>query len=106
MIKRSRPLQWDKLNFIGLVLVVVLALLYLSWPQKPSPPSPYWFVSYEWIRGKERGAGRRCIVVDKQGFDIVKVEDSIIEKNKYDSLILNNFIQIDKTTYDLCTKQP
>ena len=103
MIKISRPLQWDKLNFIGLVLVVVLALLYLNWPK---PPSPYWFVSYEWIRGKERGAGRRCIVVDDRGFDIVKVEDTIIEKNKYDSLILNNFIQIDKNTYDLCTKQP
>lgn len=103
MIKRSRPFQWDKLTFIGLVLVVVLALVYVNWPRHPSP---YWFVSYEWTRGKERGAGRRCIVVDDRGFDIVKVEDTIIEKNKYDSLILNNFIQIDKTTYDLCTKQP
>ena len=104
MIRRSsRPFPWDKLNFIALVLVVVLALVYFNWPR---PPSPYWFVSYEWTRGKERGAGRRCIAVDDQGFDVVAVEDMIKKINKTDSLILNNFIQIDKTTYDLCVKQP
>lgn len=102
MIRRSRPFPWDKLNFLGLVVAVVFALVYFNWPR---PPSPYWFVSYEWTRGKERGAGRRCIVAD-QGFDIVMVEEMIKKINTFDSIILNNFIQINKTTYDLCIKQP
>lgn len=103
MIKKSRPFQWDRLNFMGLVLLVILALVYHNWPQRLSP---YWFVSYEWTRGKERGAGRRCIAIDDKDFDIVKVEDMVLHKNKYDSIILNNFIQISKGTYELCMKQP
>lgn len=102
-MKKSRPFRWDILNFAGLVLVVIIALVYLNWPQRPSP---YWFVFYEWTRGKEHGAGRRCIAVDDNGLDILKIEDMLLNKNKYDSLIVSNFVQINKTTYDLCIKQP
>ena len=91
------------LNTIIIVLSAGLFVVYDRWPKAADH---YWFVSYEWAKPKERGAGRTCIEIKENDFDIVAAEDSVKTKNKFDTLIINNFMPISKKTYELCIKQP
>jgi hypothetical protein len=103
MIKKSRPFHWDILNTLIILLLAALFIFYLG---RPKPPDPYWFISYEWVKAKERGVGRTCIDMKNSDFDILVAENKVKDKNKFDSLIINNFTPISKKTYELCIKQP
>jgi hypothetical protein len=87
------------------VLVLLLAALFFLYERWPKPQEPYWFVSYEWVKAKERGAGRTCLVMKDIDFDILSAENSVKNKNTFDSLIITDFIRINKATYDFCVKQ-
>jgi hypothetical protein len=87
-------------------IVVLLAVLFFTFNKRPKPEEHFWFVSYEWVKQKERGAGRTCIEMQENDFDINVAENDIKNKNKFDTLIINNFIPISKKSYALCIKQP
>lgn len=103
MIKKTAPLPWQMINTILLLLLLglVASSLYQSRPR----PQPYWFVSYEWTKAKEHGAGRTCVKLVEASPDIEKIEASIAEKNGFTSVVLDNLREIDQTTYERCVKK-
>ena len=103
MIRKTQPFRWDICTPALILLLAALFFLYERWPK---PQEPYWFVSYEWVKAKERGAGRTCLVMKDIDFDILSAENSVKNKNTFDSLIITDFIRINKATYDFCVKQP
>ena len=104
MIKKTAPLPWQMINTI--LLLLLLGLVAYSLYQSRPRPQPYWFVSYEWTKAKEHGAGRTCVKIAEPGPDIEKIEASIAEKNGFTSVVLDNFREIGQATYELCTKKP
>ena len=103
MIRKDTAFNWCALNTAIIVLLAGLVFAYEKWPR---PEKHYWFVSYEWVKLKERGAGRTCIEIKENDFDIVAAENNIKNKNNFDTLIINNFRPISKVSYALCVKQP
>jgi hypothetical protein len=103
MIRKNTTFNWCMLNTVIIVLLAVFFLAYEKWPK---PEEHFWFVSYEWVKLKERGAGRSCIEIKEKDFDIVVAENAIKNENKFDTFIINNFIPISKKSYALCIKQP
>jgi hypothetical protein len=87
-------------------IIVLLAVLFFTLNKRTKPEGHFWFVSYEWVKQKERGAGRTCIEIKENDFDINAAENDIKDNNKFDTLIINNFIPISKKSYALCIKQP
>lgn len=104
MIRRSTMFNWSTINTIIIVVLAVAFVVYDKWPK---PKDHFWFVSYEWvkIKEKERGAGRICVAVKEDDFDVLETENTIKNANKFDSLIVNNFIPISKESYTLCVKK-
>ncbi len=103
MIRKDTTFNWCVLNTAIIVLMAVLFFAYEKWPRQGEH---FWFVSYDWVKLKERGAGRTCIEIKENDFDIVVVENDIKIKNNFDTLIINNFKPISKKSYALCIKQP
>jgi hypothetical protein len=103
MIQKNTTFNWCMLNTAVIVLLAVFFLAYNKWPK---PEKHFWFVSYEWVKLKERGAGRTCVEIKEDDFDIVFAENAIKNENKFDTIIINNFREISKKTYALCIKQP
>jgi len=103
MIRKDTTFNWCMLNTAIIVLFVVFFLAYDKWPK---PEEHFWFVSYEWVKLKERGAGRTCTEIMENDFDIVTAENAIKDKNKFDTVIINNFRPISKKSYALCIMQP
>ena len=103
MIRKDITLNWGMINT---VIIVLLAVLFFTYEKRPKPEGHFWFVSYEWVKQKERGAGRTCVEIKENGFDIVVAENDIKNKNNFDTLVINNFIPISKKSYALCIKQP
>jgi hypothetical protein len=103
MIRNDATFNWCMLNTA--IIVLLAALLFFN-RQSQKPEEHFWFVSYEWVKQKEHGAGRTCIEIKGNGFDIVDAENDIKHKNKFDTLIINNFIPISMKSYELCIKQP
>jgi hypothetical protein len=103
MIRKNTSFSWCILNTAIITLLAVFFLAYHKW-QKPE--EHFWFVSYEWVKQQERGAGRTCIEIKENDFDIVDTENNIKNTNKFDKLIINNFTPISKKSYSLCIKQP
>ncbi|MDK9706179.1 MAG: hypothetical protein OEL83_03930 [Desulforhopalus sp.] len=104
MIRKNTPVNWPMINTI---IILVLAMAFVVYANRPTPKDQYWFVSYEWvkIKEKERGAGRICVAVKEGDFDIIDTENTIKNANKFDSLIINNFIPISRATHALCVKK-
>jgi hypothetical protein len=90
---------------LNTAIIVLLAVLFFSFNKWQKPEGHFWLVSYEWVKLKERGAGRTCVEIKENGFDLVVAENDIKNKNKFDALIINNFIPISKKSYELCIKQ-
>ena len=88
------------------IIIMLLAGSFLTYEKWSKPEAHFWFVSYEWVKSKERGAGRTCIENKESDFDILAAENTIKTKNKFETLIINNFIPIPQKTYELCIKQP
>lgn len=102
MIKKTAPLPWHLVNTILLFLVLGLVIFFQYWEKA----QPYWFISYEWTKGKDHGAGRTCIKIAGQSPDIDAIEKSIADKNSFSSVVIHNFREIDKSTYEWCIKKP
>jgi hypothetical protein len=104
MIRKNTPFNW---SMISTVIILVLAVAFVVYENRPTPKEHFWFVSYEWvkIKEKERGAGRICVAVKEDDFDIIETENTIKNANKFDSLIINNFIPISQATHALCVKK-
>lgn len=103
MIRKKATVNWCMLNTAIIVFLAVFFLVYLKWLK---PEEHFWFVSYEWVKLKERGAGRTCIEIKEDDFNIVIAENAIKNENKFDALIINNFKNISKKSWALCIKQP
>jgi uncharacterized membrane protein YjdF len=101
MIRKKVEFNWCTLNTAIIVLLAVFFIVYTKWPKQEEH---YWFVSYEWVKLKERGAGRTCIEIKEDDFNIVVAENTIKNENKFDALIINNFIPINKKSCALCIK--
>lgn len=91
---------------LNTVIIVGLAVAFVAYSKWPKAEEHFWFVSYEWVKSKERGAGRTCVVLKENDFDVALTENAIKTKNRFESIIINNFIQISKKTYELCIQQP
>ena len=103
MIRKTTPLPWHTINTALLLLVLAVVLLLRFWPQHRPP---YWFVSYQWTKGKEHGAGRTCLKSAGNSPDIAQFESAIATKNSFDSVIVITFRDIDQTTFEGCVKKP
>jgi len=101
MIRKNVAFNWCMLNTAIIVLLAVIFIAYTKWPK---PEEHFWFVSYEWVKVKERGAGRTCIEIKDDDFDIVVAEDAIKKEKKFDALIINNFIPISKKSCEAARK--
>jgi hypothetical protein len=103
MLRKDTMSNW----YVAIAAItVLLAALIFAFSKSPKPEGHFWFVSYEWVKQKERGAGRTCIEIKEDGFDINTAENDIKDKKQFDTLIINNFIPISKKSYALCIKQP
>jgi hypothetical protein len=102
MIRTKTTFNWCMLNSAMIVLLAVI-LVYDKWPI-PKPAEHFWFVSYEWVKLKELGAGRTCIAMKDDDFDMVVAENAIKNENKFDALIVNNFMPISKKSCALIKK--
>lgn len=100
MIRTKTTFNWCMLNSAMIVLLAVF-LAYDKWSK---PAEHFWFVSYEWVKAKERGAGRTCIEMKEDEFNMVVAENAIKNENKFDALIVNNFISISKNACALIKK--
>ncbi len=91
---------------LNTVILVLLAVYFLAYDKLINPKEQLWFVSYEWVKQKERGVGRTCMDTKSNDFDVVEVETAIRNENRFDTLIINNFMPINRKTYTLCKKPP
>lgn len=104
MIKKTAPLPWHLVNTI--LLLLLLGLVAYSLYQARPQPQPYWFVSYQWTKDKERGAGRTCVKISEKRLDLSEIEATVAEKNRFTSVVIDNFREIDQIAYELCVKKP
>lgn len=101
MIQKRKVFDWCMLNTAIIVLLAVFFLAYNKWSK---PKEHFWFVSYEWVKLKERGAGRTCIEMKDDDFNIVIAEDAIKKGKNFDALIINNFIPLSKKSCEAAQK--
>jgi hypothetical protein len=99
MVRKNTASHWCMLNTALIVLFIVLFLAYDKWLK---PKERFWFVSYEWVRQNDKGAGRTCIEAKDKALDFTFTENAIQKKNKFDTVIINNLIPINKKTYSSC----
>jgi hypothetical protein len=67
MVRKNTASRWCMLNTALIVLFIVLLLAYDKWL---NPKERFWFVSYEWVRQNEKGAGRTCIETKDKALDL------------------------------------
>lgn len=103
MIRKKKAVNWSMINTAIIVLSAIIFLAYVRWPKSQEH---FWFVSYEWVKQKERGGGRTCVAIKEDDFNIVFAENAIKNDNKFDAIIINNFIAISEKSCALCKKQP
>ena len=103
MIRKNTTFNWCMFNTAVIILLGLFSITYHIWLKHEEH---FWFVYYDWAKQQDRGAGRTCIEIKGSDFDIVVAEDAIKNKNKFDTLLIKNFIPISKKSFSLCIKQP
>lgn len=63
--------------------------------RKPS----YWYVSYVFFDGEERGCSADCIESPNQLFDFRKVNKQLRDKLSFKKVVILSFSKVDKSLY-------
>lgn len=67
-----------------------------SWlNRKPS----YWYVSYVFFNGEEKGCGYECIESPNQLFDFIMVNNTLKDIHSFKNVVILSFSKVNKQLY-------